>query len=168
MGPFMEFVSKCAANELFVKLCPMSESMRDRYEDEELVVRFFAYSDRYSSFRHDVEKFLNKYVLDIEKNFDEETMSNEFNNMLIFVNKFFPHGFSKKKESKTTPRVRFEAIGVGVNLALRENPDLTTTDVKSWIYSSEFEEETTTHASNSLPLLRSRVEYVRDKVLGNS
>ena len=91
-------------------------------------------------------------------------MSREFDRMLSFVEKYFPHGFGKGPNSKATPRVRFEAIAVGVNLALRANPELIPTDV-SWLQSDEFTTHTTTHASNSLPRLRGRVEFVRDRLL---
>ncbi len=79
-GPFMEFVKKCAEHELFNELCPIGESTKKRREDEELVLRFFAYSDQYKSFKHDVEKFLNKFVQDNKDKFDEKRMSEEFEN----------------------------------------------------------------------------------------
>ena len=84
-----------------------------------------------------------------------------------FVSQYFPYGFAKGRTAKSTPRVRFEAIAVGVNLALRRNPDLVpSTPIEDWIDSDEFKEETTTHASNSGPRLKSRVEYVRNRLLG--
>ena len=88
--------------------------------------------------------------------------------MLLFVKKFFPFGFAKSSGAKTTPRVRFEAISVGVTLALRTDPALIPSSVSEWIESPEFEKETTTHASNSQPRLKSRVEFVRDRLLGKA
>lgn len=72
--------------------------------------------------------------------------------------------FCKKKNATTTPRVRFEAIAVGVGLALRENIDLKVKNT-NWIYSEEFKELTTTDASNNTDKLKNRIEYVRDKLL---
>jgi uncharacterized protein with ParB-like and HNH nuclease domain len=166
-GHFMDFVSECAEDGLFVKLCPMSDTMWHRQEVEELVVRFFAYSDRYKSVRHDVDKFLDKYVQEHQDTFDKERFKSEFDNMLNFVNRFIPNGFAKSKEAKTIPRVRFEAIAVGVNLALRKKPDLIPTTV-DWLKSEEFKYHTTTHANNSGQRLRARIEFVRDALLAGA
>ena len=42
----MKFVEKCAKDEQFNKLCPISDTMKNRYEDSELIVRFFAYLNK--------------------------------------------------------------------------------------------------------------------------
>lgn len=163
---FMSFVTECANNELFAVVCPVSDGLRKRYEHEELVLRFFAYSENYMNFRHDVEKFLTRYLKANGKSFDRKKMASEFNRMLQFVQKHFPYGFGKNAKAKSTPRVRFEAISVGVNLALRQRPDLMPSNPREWLESEEFEKETTTHASNSLPRLKKRIEFVRDHLLG--
>ena len=64
-------------------------------------------------------------------------------------------------------RVRFEAISVGVALALKERPDLHIDNV-DWLNSEEFKELTTSDASNNEGKLAARVEYVRDKLLGRN
>ena len=166
-GPFADFVKLCAKNELFGRLCPISNAMRARREPEELVLRFFAYSERYRLFKHNVTSFLNKYMDDNRDKFDRKRLVSEFDSMLHFVDRNFEYGFAKKHGAKSTPRVRFEAIAVGVNLALREKPDLVSRDM-DWLESDEFKYHTTTHASNSGPRLRGRIEYVRDKLLKGS
>ena len=165
-GPLMTFIQDCAGRPLFEKLCPVSETLRRRREPQELVLRFFAYSDRYKEFRHDVERFLTQFVKDHQTRFSVKRFENEFTRMLEFVQKFFPFGFAKGSNARTTPRVRFEAISVGVNLALRERPDLVPPDPHNWLGSPDFERHTTTHASNSQPRLRGRIEFVRDHLLG--
>lgn len=167
-GKFMAFISTCANNALFKKLCPISDDLRNRYEHEELVLRFFAYSDEYMKFRHDVDKFLTNYVRERSRSFNEPQMAAEFAAMLEFVHKYFPYGFAKNERANTTPRVRFEAISIGVNLALRSDPGIVPYNPRAWIESEEFDKETTTHASNSLTRLKSRVEFVRDKLLGSA
>ncbi|TGG92819.1 DUF262 domain-containing protein [Natronospirillum operosum] len=164
-SPFMQFVIRCASDAMFRKTCPVSKSLVSRREPEELVLRFFAYSDRYKVFKHDVYKFLDKYTEDLRDNFDKDKMESEFNQTMHFVNRHFPNGFAKTKNSSSTPRVRFEAIAVGTNLALRQNPNLTPGSL-SWLDSEEFQFHTTTHASNSAPKLKKRVEFVRDMLLG--
>ena len=164
----MKFITECANDQLLVSICPISESLKDRFEDEELVLRYFAYADNYKSFRHDVEKFLTQFLKANSTSFDRKRFATEFREMLLFVKKFFPFGFAKSSGAKTTPRVRFEAISVGVTLALRTDPALIPSSVSEWIESPEFEKETTTHASNSQPRLKSRVEFVRDRLLGKA
>ncbi len=115
-GPFTQFLTKCATSDLFRKMCPISAMILKRREDEELVLRFFVYSDGYARFKHDVEKFLTEYLKSHRTKFPEKKMASEFNAMLRFVQAFFPHGFAKTAGAKSTPRVRFEAIAVGVNL----------------------------------------------------
>ena len=160
----MKFFEKCAKDEQFNKLCPISDTMKNRYEDSELIVRFFAYLNNYQNFQHVVDDFLNDFVQGKEKEFDKDAYEKEFRNMLNFVEKYFPYGFAKTKNAKSTPRVRFEAISVGVALALRENLDLVP-DSMEWLGSEEFKKHTTTHASNSPKRVSGRIEYVRDVLL---
>jgi len=163
-SPFMKFIIKCSENPQFVSSCPVSQNLIDRREREELILRFFAYSDTYKSFRHDVGKFLDKFLSENEQKFDERLGGMEFDRTMDFVSRYFSFGFAKTKTAKTTPRVRFEAIAIGVNLALRENPNLVPKSM-AWLDSKEFIQHTTTHASNSGPKLRGRVEYVKDQLL---
>ena len=163
-GPFMTFVSELAETLLFKKLCPIGEAPRMRQEPQELVIRFFAYSDGYESFKHDVDPFLMEYVKKYFNDFDKAGLEREFDRMLRIVDLHFPFGFAKSKNAKSTPRVRFEAIAVGVNLALREKPDLVPGSM-NWLESDEFKKHTTTHASNSALRLRGRIDFVRDKLL---
>ena len=117
------------------------------------------------SFKHDVARFLDEFVRKNQNNFDMKKFAREYDQMLTFVHRYFPAGFAKTQGASSTPRVRFEAIAVGVNLALREEPDLVPQSM-DWLNSPEFGVQVTTHASNSGPRLRSRVEFVRDRLLG--
>ena len=123
-GKMTGFIDKCAEDSLFVRLCPVTASQRDRHERFELLLRFFAYSNKYEEFDHRVADFLDEFIVDNQEEFDEGTYQKEFNDMLKFVHENFPFGFAKTKTATTTPRVRFEAISVGVALALRTNPGL--------------------------------------------
>ena len=165
-GPFMKFLHACAENPKFIKICPISENSKKRYEDIELVLRFFAFLNKYKDFKHQVDVFLDDYVEEIGNNFNEREFTKEFESMISFVDTFFEFGFRKNKNSISTPRVRFESIAVGVGLALRINPDLVPHSV-DWLQSDEFKYHTTTHASNSQKRLSARVEYVRDMLLSD-
>ncbi len=163
-GPFMDFLKECTKNPIFIKVCPVSETSKKRYDDLELVLRFFAFLNNYKNFTHRVDEFLDKYVEDTQAGFDKDSFKNEFDNMLAFVDRYFENGFRKTKTSKSTPRVRFEAIAVGVGLALRENPSLVPKSM-DWLDGDEFKTHTTTHASNSPARVSGRVEYVRNMLL---
>lgn len=163
-GLFTAFIEECSANELFMKLCPVSPKVEKRHERFELVLRFFAYVNEYEKFVHDVNVFLDQYLIRNLNGFDEQSYKNEFERMLSFVEKYFPIGFGKLPTSTSTPRVRFEALAVGTALALRQKPYLSVENI-NWIHSEEFKQLTTSDASNNQGKLRARIEYVRDKLL---
>lgn len=169
-GPFMTFITACAANEQFKALVPLNERNARRKEYEEIVLRYFAYLNNYEGFQKSVDDFLTDYLRSMNGNFleaDKGAMFDEFARMLNFVTQHFPNGF-KRAGYNTVPRIRFEAIAVGVSLALREKPDLTPDDVGKWLDSSEFIKHTRSDASNSRPKLINRIHYVRDNLLGKA
>lgn len=161
---FMRFIKECSEDDLFLKLCPLSETLKKRYEGQELVLRFFAYLNNYKNFDHRVDHFIDDYVDSNKDTFNRDEFLKEFKGMLDFVDKNFPYGFAKTQNAKSTPRVRFEAIAVGVALALRENERLIVNNV-DWIETDEFRVHTTSHASNSPSRVTGRIEYVRDMLL---
>jgi hypothetical protein len=168
-GPFLDLVVDCAASDLFKTITPhMAKGVDARSERQELVTRFFIYSDFYMEFRHDVRKFLDEKM----DQFNESStpsrlkkMRREFDLALSFVRSNYPNAFYRSDGGRRVPRVRFEAVAVGTNLALRAKPKLECKNV-NWLRTPEFEELVRTDASNSAPKLRSRIEYVRDHLLG--
>ena len=170
-GPFISFIEKCAKHPLLEKLAPLSPSYIKRREREEFALRFFAYAERYLNFDKSVKLFLDEYVDDKNKQFSQGTtdskMWDEYERVLEFVDKNFHDGF-KRANYKTAKRVRFEAISVGVALALRDKPDLVPTSTDAWSNSDEFHEQTTSDASNSKPRVKLRIEFVKNKLLGTN
>lgn len=159
----------CADNSNFQKLAPISKTKSKRGEPMEFVLRFFAYLDDYQNFDHSVRDFLDTY-LENNANIDDPTASSmvsEFEKVMNFVNTYIPLGFRKSNGSKTTPRVRFESMAVGVALALRENSTLVPSNIDNWLFTEEFKKLTTGDGANSRIKVRDRIEYVRDKLLGD-
>lgn len=157
----------CATNTLFKELAPLSDAKEKRDERLEFVLRFFAYLNNYNQFEHSVREFLNNYMAE-NNDIDEATqnkMNAEFSSTLKFINTHFPHGFRKSENAKSTPRVRFESIGVGVALALREEPRLVPEKL-DWLYSNDFKKLITSDGSNSKPKVIERIEFVKNKLLG--
>ncbi len=163
-GPFMDFLMECTKDDVFKAVCPISETMEKRYEQLELVIRFFAFVDHYQEFTHRVDNFLDEYIENTQFSFKKDEMKAEFDRMLQFIKAYFPYGFAKSERAKSTPRVRFEAISVGVALALREKPDLVPVSM-DWLNSDDFKRHTTTHASNSPARVSGRILYVKDQLL---
>ena len=57
-GPFLQFIRTCSQHPLFKKLTPLSDPAINRHEDQEFVLRYFAYLDRYKEFDRSVVDFL--------------------------------------------------------------------------------------------------------------
>lgn len=172
-GKFIDFIEECAANPKFRLLCPNSKEREERGEFSELVLRFFAYSEKYQDFVHSVKGFIDDYIKEKQLAIDAKTNPNMTDNMLIhfedmldFVDKHFPNGFRKSKNAKSTPRVRFEAIAVGVSLALKEEPNLIPKNVNEWLLSAKFQKWTETDAANNKSNVLGRIEFVKNKLLG--
>ncbi|MER9973430.1 DUF262 domain-containing protein [Mesorhizobium sp. M0085] len=168
-GPFLDLVIECAASPEFKALTPhMAKGVDAQSERQELVTRFFVYSDRRMEFRHDVRRFLDEAMNDLNRSVDDAElarMRNEFMRTMSFIRANFLGAFYRPDGGKRVPRVRFEAVAVGSNLALREQPTLVDPPA-GWLRSRQFEQLVRTDASNSAPKLLGRIEFVRDSLLG--
>ena len=164
-GPFLKFIRELAAKAKLHELCPISSAKTQHREYEELVLRYFAYLDRYQSFSKRVDTFLDDYLSDKNENgFDSDSMEAEFGTMLNFIENNFQYGFRKNARNNSVPRIRFEAMAIGATLALRVDPDI---DAKEhdWLFSKEFGQLTRSDASNSRPKVINRLHFVRDNLL---
>lgn len=163
-GAFWDFLKECATDPLFLKLCPIGRKVGLRAEGTERVLRFFAYTESLDGYKGDVARFLDKYMKARTKTFDDqakEVLKTKFETMLNFVDQHFPYGFRKNETAKSTPRVRFEAISIGVSNALSEVPNLRVSNV-SWIDSEKFKLVTRSDAANNKSNLEGRIGYVKD------
>lgn len=164
-GKFMDFVyNECSKHPLFIRNTKFTDRLEKRGEPQELIIRFFAYSDNYKLVKSGVNEFLNEFVESKNKSFDRARYTDEFDKMLKFVDKYFPDGFIKSKTSSKTPRVRFDAISIGVNLALREKPNLIPQDL-SWLNSKIFNELITKGGQNAPTAIKERIEFVYNKLI---
>ncbi|MCR4575080.1 MAG: DUF262 domain-containing protein [Lentisphaeria bacterium] len=169
-GPFVDMVGKLAHNSLFEQLAPVSEKQANLKEREELVTRFFAYSDGLDEYADEVSPFLFAYTKRMNKKLSEsseliEEYEQRFINMLNFVQKYFPLGFRKTKNGKATPRTRFEAISVGSYWAYTEQPGLVPKDVSTWIDTDEFKKIIRSDGANVTSKLQERINSVKNYLL---
>ncbi|CAM4361442.1 DUF262 domain-containing protein [Pseudoalteromonas ostreae] len=164
---YNQVIKVCADNLTFKEVVPLSPVKLKRGEDLEFSLRFFAYLKNYKQFDHSVKEFLDSYLDSNSDKTQEEIadMNQIFDKTMTFAKEYFPFGFKKSTGSKTTPRVRFEALSVGIALALEEEPDLKPIEISKWLFSDEFKSLTTGDASNSKPRVIARIEYVKNKLL---
>jgi hypothetical protein len=167
-GVFLDLIIECADSELFKTLTPRMTAASDvNSERQELVTRFFIYGDHYQAFTHDVQKFLDRHLLEMNKIATPHlinTMRAEFVATMQFISNHYPHAFYRTDKSKILPRVRFEAVAVGTCLALRQTHNLHTADL-TWLRGEELGKLVRTDASNSGPRLRDRIQFVRDRLV---
>jgi hypothetical protein len=167
-GPFLKLIEELSKHDKFRKLCAFSESAIRSREPQEFVLRFFAFLNNYQNFNSKINIFLNEYLKQVNEDpkFDRETMQAEFESMLNFVEKYFPQGFRQGKNgARTTTRIKFESLAVGVALALRETSNLEPKSTEL-LTSQDFKNYTKSTASSSKNKVALRIEYVRDQLLG--
>jgi len=173
-GPFTEMIIKLATEETLKTLAPMSPKREDEREYEELVTRFFAYSDGLDNYKDDPANFMFSYVRRMNADASSnpgllQEYESRFLKMLRFVKKTFPSGFRKTPGSNSTPRSRYEAIAIGADGALNKTPELldSTIDVSSWIDSPEFQNIVGSDGANSIARLKGRIDFVQSKLSGD-
>lgn len=179
-GPFMDLVREVARRDDFKALAPLSAAAEKRFEREELAARFFAYMDDYATFgQTEAGKVVSAFVDDYAKRVNaamtaegpggptEARLRAAWGEMIRVVSDVLPNGFRKSPSAMSTPRVRFEAIAVGIALAMREDPLLPgARDLAAHMRGPEFRELTTSDAANNRNRVVGRIEYVRDRLLG--
>lgn len=171
-GKFMEFITLLAKDEQFLRLAPVSPKQKKERESEELVARFFAYSDGLEGYKDDVSPFIFRYIKKMNELFDKQPdlideYRARFERTLTFVESSFTLGFRKTPASKTTPRARFESIAIGAYHALQENPDLivskATTD--AILNSDGFKKVIRSDGANAIRSLRGRIDFIKQALL---
>ena len=172
LGPFLNMVIDLASDPTFATLAPVPEAQTKLREREELVTRFFAYSDGLEGYEDRPSQFLFQYAKRMNKRFVEhpeeaETYRRRFTDIMAFVGRVFPFGFRRVENGIATPRARFEAIAIGSYLALQIRDDLreAAIDVTPWIASDEFRAVTGSDGANAIARLRRRTDFVRDRLL---
>jgi hypothetical protein len=171
-GPFMSLVVELAKDPAFVELAPMSEDQEKEREREELVIRFFAYTDGLEGYKDRVAEFIFSYAKRMNAAFEADpslgaAYRERFAKMVRFVAEIYPFGFRRRARTKATPRARFEAIAIGSYLAMQERPQLQADrpDVSSWLESRPFTAITGADGANAIARLRGRIGFVKDRLL---
>lgn len=174
-GPFLDLVIKLAKDELFTRLAPVPRKGVSLRKHEEMVTRFFAYSDLYLSEFKNYHDRPAEYLFDYAKAKNEELKDKKrskefekrFHETMKFIEIAFPYGFRKSATATQTYYTRFESIAVGSFLAIDQNPNLKKTppDVGSWITGNQFKKYSKSGSSNVKRRMKGRLEFVRDRLL---
>jgi hypothetical protein len=179
-GLFLDFIyGYCSSNEKFINLVQLDKWLSKRQEREELLLRFFAFSENniYEKGINDgVANYLDCFVerkneelgklSEPERIKEIERLNNKINKVVSFVESSFPFGF-RHTHNPQTKRSVFEAISIGVLVYLESdtnsskkifNKNLIEEELKS----PEFKKFT--HVANELhkkQKLSGRVNYIR-------
>lgn len=175
-GLVTDLIDELAKDPVFRKLCPMSETSERQRAREELVARFFAFSETFENdlpgYRDRVREYIDTWLESAnlqarKKNTYITQLRKRFTRMIEFVDTHFPHGFAKTPTSSFTPNVRFDAIAVGVAMAQGKKSRLVPANPpEKWLKSDEFFALTTSNAANVRSRIVNRISYVRDQLLG--
>lgn len=182
-GCFTEFIyNYCKENEKYKELAQVDKWLEKRQEREELLLRFFALTDTRAfenGIRESIADFLDKYLKEKNRQLDELdakerkkiilSYKKRIDKVIDYVGENFPFGF-RHRQNPQTKRSVFEAISVGVWLAISDNSIKTKLDkeqIAEKLSSPEFSRYT--HIANELhrkQKLNGRVMAVYNMVSG--
>jgi uncharacterized protein with ParB-like and HNH nuclease domain len=164
---FLDFLDKMTKTELFKSTTAFTEMAEKRREPQELVLRFYAYSDNRENYKGNVNDFLNEYVKDKKDNFNtEKEYEKRLTDVLEFVKENFENGFLQAGHHNKTPRGRFEAIALGIYFALQEKPDLKVENT-DWVGTEVFLKTIGGSSTNTITNLNNRIDFVKNKLLAS-
>ncbi|MEI3228308.1 MAG: DUF262 domain-containing protein [Lachnospiraceae bacterium] len=169
-GKFNDYLYKLSKDPLYVKLTPIAKWLEKRQEREELLLRFFAFSEWYPSFSDSkgIAKQLDDYMKEKNATFNEDVekeMNEKFNITMKFVDKYYPYGFAKNEKARQVARPYFEALSVGAYLALKDNSELTISEenVRNILTDEKFITSVSgRYQTHRAKTIRARIDYVKD------
>ena len=180
-GEFMTFITELAKDEKFKQLCPFAKFSEKRHEEEELILRFFAFIDAYPDYRQveykGVAKYLDEYLDNGNKNFTKDELNskkNAFNQMVDFVSKTYEgQGFAKKPNAVGVSKPYFEAISIGIYMALQENSNIHPHKLDCLIVDKHnrndfFETIEGRYSTHTAKKILTRINYVKNSYLADA
>jgi hypothetical protein len=173
-GTFMDLIIRLSNEPYFVALTPFNRKKEITREREELVTRFFAYSDGLEEYHANPKKFLAKYVKKMNEQFaKDKTLAKKyetrFKQTMDYVAHAFPLGFRVTETGRKIPRVRFESIAIGTWWAIRATCDekkLQRDRINEWINCAEYQRILRSDAANNKKTLTDRIEFVQKCLMG--
>lgn len=161
-GEFVDLLTELANSKDFRTVVKLPSARWRDGTPQDYVLRFFAFTERYSEFDHSVTDFLNDYISDAVKDPRAADRRAEFTKTFALLSGTFPDGVKTRKGA--TPVNLFEGLSAGAALALRQNGSLKPPTDVSWVSSPELR-SLTTGATNSKLRVVGRVEFCRERFL---
>lgn len=158
-GAFNDGLKVLAENEDFRSTIKVRKNKSSDGTYEEMVLRFFAYLNNYKNFDHSVKGFLNSYMSENRHVALSSEDKRLFKDTMGVLKEAFPNGISRGRGA--TPVNLYEALAVGVALALKENKNLMPDQLFPLVM-DEALKKFTGAGSNQKRFVVGRVEYVRD------
>lgn len=159
-GPFNEALKTLARSDIFKSVVLLKDSSHRNGMAEEYVLRFFAYLDEYENFDHNVKEFLNSYMRQHSPKALPATKAKLFKETFAVLAKAYPDGIARGQSSITAANL-YEALTVGVALALRAKKAISIPKLKRLANDPELK-KLTTGATNSNKMVRARINFVKD------
>ncbi|HEX9950299.1 MAG TPA: DUF262 domain-containing protein [Rubricoccaceae bacterium] len=156
-GSFNDLLQALAQSAEFSTVVNLPGRKKHDRSDEELVLRFFAFRDKYREFNHSVVEFLNEYMKTKIKSSNYKSDADLFKEVFTQLAHIFPDGIQRGNR-KNTPVNLYEGITVGAALAQMQNGVLLVPPSMDWIDSEELK-GFTTGATNSSTMVKGRIEY---------
>lgn len=159
-GQFNDFIKGMSQNQDFLHCVKLTKSQMTDGTKEELVLRFFAFLNKYTEFDHSVVDFLNDYMEKSNKTFNYIDGEIIFTTVFRELKNALPKGIIKNRN--VTPLNLFEGITVGAALAFKETGRVNTSNIYEFINSDELKKYVT-GSTNSKVNVRGRIELCKSK-----
>lgn len=160
-GVFNKNLKDLAKNQDFSTVVKLKESAQQNGMVEEFILRFFAYYENHDLFDGSVKDFLNEYM---KVNSDKALTPSKislFKKTFAVLAAAYPEGITRG-QSSTTGANLYEALSVGVALAIKAKRDIKIDVLKKLAENQELKKLTTV-GTNSRRMLLARIHFVRDK-----
>lgn len=164
-GRFSDILSNLAKDANFNAVVHLTAKQETDGTREECVLRFFAYLNKYKTFVHSVKDFLNDYMKEASASFDYGEGERIFKTTFKQLAAALPNGIRRPHRRGTTSLILYEGVAVGAALAILKKNRITAAGVENWLGSDKLR-KLTTGATNSLPAVKGRIEFCRDRFLG--
>lgn len=158
-GSYNDDLKLLSLSDRFRSVVKISNKNHSNGTYEELALRFFTYLDRYNYFNHAVKEFLNGYMDDVRHQVITQPDKQLFEQVMNVLSEAFPNGINRGKG--VTPVNLFEALSVGVALAIKQGKNIDPLKLRPLVY-DETLKRFTGAGSNQKKFVVGRIEYVRD------
>jgi hypothetical protein len=160
-GPFNETLKELAKHPNFRKVVKVKASDRSNGTQEEFVLRFFAFFENYKQFDHSVDGFLNSYTEAANAAGQKTSVRSRFEETFAFLAGELPKGITRGRN--LTPANLFEAVAVGTALVFAAG-GVPKKGVLKKLLNDDGLKRLTSGGTNSNPMVRGRIELVRDRL----